>query len=530
MDIVMKLKYIICLIGATMIATSCTNNFLEYNTNPDEVTNEVANWDNAKNGSFFLQMQENVIPIFEASDYQVIEVMTGDGYAGYFGSPTPHINSAGRYSWSNNSNWPGAMFTRAYQDVMNPWRELKKAINNENDPRYAVAQILKVATMHRVTDSYGPIPYLKFGIEKEVPYDTQKDVYYRFFEELDAAVKVLDSYATNGDKVFPDWDCVYQGNTKSWVKFANTLRFRLAMHISDVDKDKAKAEILAAMEAPYGFVENKEDVPELQHIHPIATYESPWYIIRGWGDIAMGATIDSYMNGYEDPRRSIYFDATSDGKYCGIRAGLPANVNKKAYISENICLLSQPNVTATSNVVWMRAAEIFFLKAEAVLRWPELETELGGTVQDFYENGIRKSFEELGASGAEAYLANEELKPARYVDPVTSSYSISPSSTVTIKWINTDNTTKKLERIITQKYIALYPVGQEAWTDFRRTGYPKVFPVIVNESLGGCVSTSTQIRRLPYPRSEYDTNLKAVEEGVKLLGGPDNAGTRVWWD
>ncbi|MCS2582660.1 SusD/RagB family nutrient-binding outer membrane lipoprotein [Bacteroides sp. BFG-551] len=226
-----------------MIATSCTNNFLEYNTNPDEVTNEVANWDNAKNGSFFLQMQENVIPIFEASDYQVIEVMTGDGYAGYFGSPTPHINSAGRYSWSNNSNWPGAMFTRAYQDVMNPWRELKKAINNENDPRYAVAQILKVATMHRVTDSYGPIPYLKFGIEKEVPYDTQKDVYYRFFEELDAAVKVLDSYATNGDKVFPDWDCVYQGNTKSWVKFANTLRFRLAMHISDVDKDKAKAEI-----------------------------------------------------------------------------------------------------------------------------------------------------------------------------------------------------------------------------------------------------------------------------------------------
>ena len=111
---------------------------------------------------------------FESSDYQVIEVMTGDGFVGYYGSPDPNINSAGRYSWSGNSNWPGLMFTRAYKDVMNPWRELKKAINNENDPRYAVVQILKVATMHRVTDSYGPIPYLKFGIEKEVMYDAQK--------------------------------------------------------------------------------------------------------------------------------------------------------------------------------------------------------------------------------------------------------------------------------------------------------------------------------------------------------------------
>ncbi|GAA6254860.1 SusD/RagB family nutrient-binding outer membrane lipoprotein [Bacteroides sp. f07] len=521
----LNLKSLFCL-GAVVLLTSCTNNFEELNTNPDEVTDEMANRDNAKNGSFFLQMQENVIPIFESSDYQVIEVMTGDGFVGYYGSPDPNINSAGRYSWSGNSNWPGSMFTRAYKDVMNPWRELRKAINNENDPRYAVVQILKVATMHRVTDSYGPIPYLKFGIEKEVMYDAQKDVYYRFFEELDAAVRVLDSYATNGDKVFSDWDCVYNGNVKSWVKFANTLRFRLAMHLSDVDADKAKTEIKAAIEAPHGFVESKGDIAELQHVHPIATYESPWYVIKGWGDIAMGATLDSYMNGYEDPRREVYFVTASDGKYRGIRAGLPKEVSKDSYTKDG--LFSQPNVTATSNVVWMRAAEIFFLKAEAALRWPELE--LGGTAQKFYEDGIRKSFEEHGVSGAENYLSDDVLKPASYKDPVTSSYSAEPLGSLTIKWAEGDSPAKKLERIITQKYIALYPVGQEAWTDFRRTGYPKVFPVISNESAGGCVSTNTQIRRLPYPRSEYDTNQKAVLEGVKLLQGPDNAGTRVWWD
>lgn len=521
-----NLKGLFCLLGMSILLASCTNNFEDLNTNPDEVTDGMANRDNAKNGSFFLQMQQNVIPIHEASDYQVIEVMTGDGYVGYFGSPDPNINSAGRYSWSGNSNWPGLMFTRAYKDVMNPWRELKNAINNEKDPRYAVVQILKVATMHRVTDSYGPIPYLNFGIEKEVTYDSQKDVYYRFFEELDAAVKVLDSYATNGDNVFSDWDCVYKGNVKSWVKFANTLRFRLAMHLADVDAGKAKDEVKAAMEAPHGFVINKSDVAELQHIYPIATYESPWYIIKGWGDLAMGATLDSYMNGYEDPRRDAYFVTASDGKFRGIRTGLPKEVSKDSYNKDK--LFSQPNVTATANVVWMRAAEIFFLKAEAASRWSDLT--LGGTAQQFYEDGIRKSFEEHGVSGAENYLSNGVLKPAKYQDPITSSYSAGALGSLTIKWADGDSPAKKLERIITQKYIALYPVGQEAWTDFRRTGYPKVYPVISNESAGGCVSTSTQIRRLPYPRSEYDTNQKAVEAGVKLLNGPDNAGTRIWWD
>ena len=523
---IIRLKGILCFAIVAFGSMSCTNNFQEYNTNPDEVTDEMANWDNAKSGSFFLQMQQNVIPIHEPSDYQVIEVMTGDGYVGYFGSPDPNINSAGRYSWSGNSNWPGLMFTRAYKDVMNPWRELKNMINNENDPRYAIVQILKVATMHRVTDSYGPIPYLKFGIEKEVAYDTQKDVYYRFFEELDEAVKVLDNHATNGEKIFSDWDCVYRGDLKSWVKFANTLRFRLAMHLSNVDAGKAKVEIQAALKAPHGFLTGKSDMAQLQHVYPIATYSSPWYIINGWKDIAMGATLDSYLNGYEDPRMTVYFLPASDGKYRGIRAGLPKEVVKDTYTKDE--LFSVPNVTNTTNVVWMRASEVSFLKAEAALRWPDLN--VGGNAQFLYEEGVRKSFEEQGVSGADDYLSNEELKPAAYEDPVTSTNSADPMTTLTVAWKEGDGFQRKLERIITQKYIALYPVGQEAWTDFRRTGYPKVFPVVSNESSGNCVNTNLQIRRLPYPRSEYDTNRVIVEAGVKLLDGPDNAGTRVWWN
>lgn len=531
--IAIKSKGILYLVGAAIISISCTNNFQEYNTNPDEVTGEMADWDNAKNGSFFLQMQRNVIPVDGASVYQVEEVMTGDGFAGYFGSPDPNINSASRYSWSGNTNWPGMMFNGGFNNIMNAWRELKKAIGNEEDPRYAVVQILKVTAMHRVTDTYGPIPYLKFGIDKEVAYDTQKSVYYRFFEELDAAVKVLNNYATNGDKVFSEWDCVYRGDTKAWVKFANTLRFRLAMHLSNVDIDKAKTEIKAALDAPHGFVENQSDQAFLKHVAPIATYESPLFIINGWDDIAMGATIESYMNGYEDPRRSAYFIPASDGKYRGIRAGLPKEISKDAYVSRK--LFSRPNVTSITDVLWMRSSEIFFLKAEAALRWTDADLPLNGTVQDFYEQGIRRSFEENGVSGVNDYLLNENengmgRKPLPHEDLVYVNHSTGALSQITVKWVNSDNFDIKLERIITQKYLALFPEGQEAWTDFRRTGYPKVFPVVKNESAGNCVNDKEQIHRLPYPTSEYNTNRDAVKEGTRLLGGPDNAGTRVWWN
>jgi hypothetical protein len=103
-------------------------------------------------------------------------------------------------------------------------------------------------------------------------------------------------------------------------------------------------------------------------------------------------------------------------------------------------------------------------------------------------------------------------------------------STAKIQWNASGSDEAKLEQIITQKWIAVYPDGQEAWADFRRTGYPRLFPVVDNQSQGK-ISTSVQIRRLAYPQSEYTTNGAAVSSAVQnLLGGADNGGTRLWWD
>lgn len=87
----------------------------------------------------------------------------------------------------------------------------------------------------------------------------------------------------------------------------------------------------------------------------------------------------------------------------------------------------------------------------------------------------------------------------------------------------------KLEKIITQKWIAMYPNGQEAWSEFRRTGYPKVIPVVNNLS-NGTIDTDIQVRRMTFPRSEYANNAAAVKEAASLLGGADNGGTKLWWD
>ena len=86
-----------------------------------------------------------------------------------------------------------------------------------------------------------------------------------------------------------------------------------------------------------------------------------------------------------------------------------------------------------------------------------------------------------------------------------------------------------LERIITQKWIAMFPNGQEAWSEFRRTGYPRIFP-IVNDRSNGTVDVNEQIRRMTFPRSEYSNNRAALNRAIRLLGGPDQGSTKLWWD
>ena len=180
-------------------------------------------------------------------------------------------------------------------------------------------------------------------------------------------------------------------------------------------------------------------------------------------------------------------------------------------------------------MILMNAAEVWFLRSEAALRGWTTES-----AQSDYETGITTSFAQWGVPVGN-YLSDNTSTEANYVDPLTPqagvpNASINAMSTITIAWNSAATNEQNLERIITQKWLANFPSGGwESWTEYRRTGYPRLFPVVVNNS-GGTISTALQIRRIAYPSSEYTNNTAGVKGGVSLLGGPDNGGTPVWWD
>ena len=174
------------------------------------------------------------------------------------------------------------------------------------------------------------------------------------------------------------------------------------------------------------------------------------------------------------------------------------------------------------------AAEVAFLRAEGALKgWT-----MGGTAEEFYKAGIRLSFNEHGISGADTYIANNTNVPADYVCPANSAYNYANPCKLPIAW-NTENSDKakeeNLERILTQKMIANFPIGNETWADFRRTGYPAVFPAYNNLSTQG-VTKERQQRRLRFSEDEYTSNGDHVTEACSFLSnGQDTDATDLWW-
>ena len=175
----------------------------------------------------------------------------------------------------------------------------------------------------------------------------------------------------------------------------------------------------------------------------------------------------------------------------------------------------------------MKASEVAFLRAEGALRgW-----DMGGKTADaYYNEGISLSFRENGVADNKlnGYITGQG-KPVKFVDPVNPANNKDAVSTITVPWQNNNDFEQSLERIITQKYIALYPDGQEAWSEYRRTGYPHIFTATFIRT-DAEVDPRTGPTRIPYSNKEYTDNGENIKKAVELLGGADNGATRLWWD
>ncbi len=508
---------------AMMTLGACTKNFEEYNTDTNGVTDEQLIPDFNYIGGFFPGLQlaytsSNVIHM------DIIEHVSAGTYAGYTTVTLPGIfNNV----YSIYIGWDSYNFMNiGLGQTMATVKELQRRGADVSAPDFfAIARILQVMSMEKVTKVYGPVPYSAYGAGgTSVAYDKEEDLYNAFFVELEEAKLALEAYVQQfpGARPFEKFDRFYKGDYTKWIKYANSLRLRLAMRLAKINPAKAKEEAEKAVAD--GVISLNEDNAAAFYEN---NYQNALYVTAQiWEDIRSCGTLISYLNGYNDPRIAAYFEPSeiSPGEYVGIRGG---GVNLDHAILTQYSDVSLTNFDRASPTMFLAAAEMYFLRAEGALRgW-----NMGGSAKELYEKGIIASFTQWGYSEALAvnYLNDDTSVPADYVDPVTPGNSTPAMSDMTIKWDESDSNERKLERIITQYWIAQFPDATEAWTTFRRTGYPRLFPVVVNES-GGLIDTDIQIRRLPYPQSEYQTNNAEVTKAVLLLGGPDTGGTRLWWD
>lgn len=533
-----KLKYLIVLATILVGFSSCTDSFDDYNRNSYGVTDELkkADWIYLK--AYFPQMEQSIYYNNSGGnwEWQVAQNLNSDLFGGYLTPPTAYNNDKNNINYFMMEGWNKWAFNLYNNNIMKPWLNVKKLTYDEKKflDVYGVALILKVAGMHRCTDLYGPIPYSKYGAGTVTSeYDSQEAIYNQFFTELDEAIGYLDAHLNGPESTVNRLgaaDYIYKGNYKKWIQWANSLRLRLAVRISKVNPAKAKLEGEKAMANPYGIIERNSQnvtVPTGNMGHPLSI------IAYDYNDTRMSADMESILTGLKDPRIERYFTKATDsdpnikGQYRGIRQGIYMTSKDLRVNYSNLGEIYKLDDRYVTPVILMTASEVYFLRAEGALRgW----SNMGGTPSQLYQAGVETSMGQWDVSGTSAYLNDGVSTPANYVDYKNSKYNAPAASHVTVKWDESASNEVKLEKIITQKWIAMFPEGAEAWSEFRRTGYPKLFPIVENNS-NGEISSTVMIRRLRFPEDEYNYNKTEVLKAIQLLkGAKDSPGAQLWWD
>ena len=421
-------------------------------------------------------------------------------------------------SWLNGA-WNG-FYSSAIPPILGVLDNTKPGGPAANPAVFAIANIWKVQMFLPRTDYWGPIPYSKVGSGgKSIEYDAQDVIYKDFFATLKKAVDDLQPFRGTTVSLGAN-DQIYQGNVDKWIRFANSMRLRLALRVSAADAALAKAEAEAAVTSGV-LTSNADDA----FLRVTTNSLNPMCQATAWNEFRMSAAMESVLKGYSDPRMAKMYapvPGTSNFKglrngYSQVQLGLAENA---AGANSNVANSYLPDFQFSTPFLVMYAAESWFLRAEGALNGWNMGT---GTAQSFYEQGIRTSMASWGFTGAavDAYVTSNTLPIALNDGVKTPALSDIP-----VRWQTT--ALRQREQIQTQKWIANWPNGHEAWAEYRRTGFPKLYARVNSENTD--VPVNGVVRRTPYVSGEIATNATGVQSGVTKLGGADNAATRLWWN
>ena len=430
-------------------------------------------------------------------------------------------------------------------------------------------------------DLFGPMPYEEFkALRDKSPfkYNDVRTIYYGVKKNLDDAVACLKYYKDNRSEAYKQElaNVMYSYLTivndpysktwedmEPWIRFANSLKLRMAIHMSGIEPETAKTWAEEAVRD--GVI---TDVDNEVAIYPaFSGKDHPLVEITGWSDAVMGASFLNLLENLDHPYMKYLFtknsvglakspqavegsscDATTPANsvYVGMRDGVAPGEGQAA-ANNPYCgysMLDKAYLAQTQAPLFlMKCSEVYFLLAEGALRgW-----NMGGTPKQFYEQGIRyASLESRSFTGnkynqlVDEYLNVEAPKNITYIDPQGLTPDMKPVTTIGVKWNESDSKGTKLEKIITQKYIASFPYSYESWVDLRRVGYPKLFPILgVADSDGtiGAGDSKVQtkeniMRRIPWASDDPQTKADIEETGLPALGegASDTQGQHLWWD
>ena len=411
-------------------------------------------------------------------------------------------------------------------------------------------------------DLSGPFTYIEDRLNTESPtrYDNLRTIYHDIANSLDDIVACLKYYEENR----PEW---YKEKikkiierfdfTRSWdtgdysmnpyIKLANSLKLRMAMHIVKVEPATAKEWAEEAVAS--GVIEYTGDQMGFFQIwdaigHPLRN-------IQSWGDIRMSASFESLLVSLNHPYTKTLFKKNNnrivnrndgsvleaDTRICGIRSGVYVGTGQSYYENQYQAYSTfDTEMMVEAPLYFIKWAEVDFLRAEGAVRgW-----DMGGTAEEFYERGIRNAdlvepwvadfFGVPYSAYVDEYMEQTEATPYTNIDPIGDGEPWESVTKIGVKWNDGETNETKLEKIITQKYLALFPLSTEAWTELRRTGYPKLFPVLNTDDGDGSIAPGEMIRRIPWVPSDPITMNAVNSSGIPALGGPDEQATRLWWD
>lgn len=483
------------LIGiAFFISNACTDDFQELNTDPAIMTA-----DQVDVGLLLTRVQK--------------EMTIGNSIAegGLPGQYSGYTATSGSYPFMGGDE--PTYFNRAYKNLLN-LAEIIRLTQDEPAQvnKTAIARIMRAYIFQYVTDIYGDVPYteaVKSGenVITQPKYDTQESIYKDLLKELKEAAAQLEDDNTVG---YGEADLIYKGDTDKWRRFANSLRLRLALRARYVDEALAQQHIGEVLSAD--LMENNSHSAFVMTSTDFEANQNPIYNAlfanRYYGGY-MGRPIVDNLKDNDDPRLTLLVNPTVNSKldadttgdlslleYRGRALGLEQD-EIELYPGNELSEIGPLYRPAVVQAPVMYYSEVCFALAEA-----KLFLGLGETSADvWYESGIRADMENDGI---------EEESITAFLD----------NPAVSLAGTNEE----KLEQIINQKHIALFPNSFEAWAEWRRTGYPKI---LIGSMKG---DTDGQIpRRLRYPFAEANFNSQNYQEVSNRIGG-DKLLSKMWWD